>query len=261
MLARLGLELPTEAQWEYAARGGTATPWYTGAAPISLRGHANLRDATARRSDGRRASGQYELWLNDGYAGLAPVGSFRPNPFGLHDVIGNVSEWCRDWFQVYECPVRPGTGERIPVDAGPMRRVLRGGNRGRCTLAASRHASTEPGDRGGGADFAPGRCEGRRRGGLAPSAIGRSMGSSRDALLRAGPKKIPTPSKRQAHDRRPRCRSAGPERLINAEMPIPIATPMKPQGCSTSPLRSGTGRRCRDGEPSAFRTPISRVRR
>jgi len=134
VLARFGLELPTEAQWEYAARGGTVTPWYTGAAPASLPGHVNLRDGTARRSDGRRAFGQYELWLNDGYASLAPVGSFRSNPFGLHDVIGNVSEWCRDWFQVYECPVRAGTGERIPVDAGPMRRVVRGGNRG--TIAA-----------------------------------------------------------------------------------------------------------------------------
>ena len=130
VLARLGLELPTEAQWEYAARGGTTTPWYTGASPASLRGHANLRDATARRADGLRPLGVYETWLHDGYAGLAPVGSFRPNRFGLHDVIGNVSEWCRDWFQVYACPVRPGTGERIPVDAGPMRRVVRGGNRG-----------------------------------------------------------------------------------------------------------------------------------
>ncbi len=130
VLARLGLALPTEAQWEYAARGGTTTPWYTGASPDSLRGHANLRDATARRADGQRALGVYENWLHDGYAGLAPVGSFRPNPFGLHDVIGNVSEWCADWFQVYACPVRPGTGERIPVDAGPMRRMVRGGNRG-----------------------------------------------------------------------------------------------------------------------------------
>ncbi|HET9298817.1 MAG TPA: formylglycine-generating enzyme family protein, partial [Candidatus Polarisedimenticolaceae bacterium] len=130
VLARLGLALPTEAQWEYAARGGTTKPWYTGASPASLRGHANLRDATARRADGQRAMGVYETWLHDGYAGLAPVGSFRPNPFGLHDVIGNVSEWCADWFQVYACPVRPGTGERIPVDAGPMRRMVRGGSRG-----------------------------------------------------------------------------------------------------------------------------------
>jgi formylglycine-generating enzyme required for sulfatase activity len=130
VLARLGLALPTEAQWEYAARGGTTTPWYTGVSPLSLRGHANLRDETARRADGRRGFGLYETWLHDGYAGLAPVGAFRPNPFGLHDVIGNVSEWCLDWFQVYECPVRPASGERIPVDAGPMRRIVRGGNRG-----------------------------------------------------------------------------------------------------------------------------------
>jgi formylglycine-generating enzyme required for sulfatase activity len=91
------------------------------------------------RSEVRHVHLAFERWLDDGYAGLAPVGSFRPNGFGLYDTIGNVAEWTRDWFQVYECPVRPGTGERIPVDAGPMRRVLRGGNRN--ALAAMARAS------------------------------------------------------------------------------------------------------------------------
>jgi serine/threonine protein kinase/formylglycine-generating enzyme required for sulfatase activity len=126
VLGRIGLELPTEAQWEYAARGGTRTRWSTGDEPGSVRGYANLRDASARQAERGRVPLDHEPW-RDGYARLAPVGSFRPNAFGLYDTMGNVAEWTRDWFQVYECPVRPGTGERIPVDAGPMRRVLRGG--------------------------------------------------------------------------------------------------------------------------------------
>ncbi|HEX4826191.1 MAG TPA: bifunctional serine/threonine-protein kinase/formylglycine-generating enzyme family protein [Candidatus Polarisedimenticolaceae bacterium] len=130
VLARIGLELPTEAQWEYAARGGTTTRWYTGDDPRSLAGHANLHDLAALRAERGTAYARYESWLDDGFAALAPVGSLLPNPFGLHDVAGNVGEWCRDWFQVYDCPVRPETGERIPVDDGPMRRVMRGGGRG-----------------------------------------------------------------------------------------------------------------------------------
>jgi formylglycine-generating enzyme required for sulfatase activity len=139
VLARIGLTLPTEAQWEYAARAGTRTRWSTGNDARSVRGYANLRDVSAVRSEVRHVHLAFERWLDDGYAGLAPVGSFRPNGFGLYDTIGNVAEWTRDWFQVYECPVRPGTGERIPVDAGPMRRVLRGGNRN--ALAAMARAS------------------------------------------------------------------------------------------------------------------------
>ena len=136
VLERIGLELPTEAQWEFAARGGTRTRWSTGDDPRSVRGYANLRDRSAVRAEVRPVPLDYERWLDDGYAGLAPVGSFRPNAFGLYDTIGNAAEWTRDWFQVYECPVRPGTGERIPVDAGPMRRVLRGGNRNMmCAMA------------------------------------------------------------------------------------------------------------------------------
>lgn len=102
-LSRHGLTLPTEAQWEYACRAGTATPFWTGAAAESLQGAANLADRSARRQG---ATGVSEDWLDDGFAGLAPVGSYRPNPFGLFDMHGNVGEWCSD-------PVMVGEGRAV----------------------------------------------------------------------------------------------------------------------------------------------------
>ncbi|HEX6885430.1 MAG TPA: SUMF1/EgtB/PvdO family nonheme iron enzyme [Planctomycetota bacterium] len=124
VLARLGLELPTEAQWEYAARAGTQSPWWTGAEKESLDGAANLADAYCRQRGGP-AGWLYEDWLDDGHAVHAPVGSFAPNPFGLHDVAGNVWEWCRDAFGRYDAPLRPGDGERLAP--GATDHVTRGG--------------------------------------------------------------------------------------------------------------------------------------
>lgn len=82
-LWNMDLRLPTEDEWETAARAGTASAWWTGSTPETLRQHdaANL--------------GFYE----DGFEFHAPVGSFAPNPWGLHDVHGNVFEWCRDAYR------------------------------------------------------------------------------------------------------------------------------------------------------------------
>lgn len=84
-LSRIGLTLPTEAQWEYAARAGSTSVWFTGDDPDAINGKANLKQT-----------------------GHTPVGAFNlPNAFGLYDIIGNVWEWCLNSFDPYpdECAV------------------------------------------------------------------------------------------------------------------------------------------------------------
>jgi len=126
VLSRLDLALPTEAQWEYAARGGTTTVWSTGNDRDSLIGAANLADQAAQRAGA--AWPEIKDWpeLDDKFAVHAPVGSYRANPFGLHDVHGSVWEWCRDWFTGYDQPVRDGDGARLL--SGGRARVYRGGS-------------------------------------------------------------------------------------------------------------------------------------
>jgi serine/threonine protein kinase/formylglycine-generating enzyme required for sulfatase activity len=127
VLDRLGLVLPTEAQWEYAARAGTASVWWTGdeKESIGVERAGNLADGWTKSKGGPRGW-PYEEWLEDGWVGHAPVGSFRPNGFGLHDTIGNVWEWCRDWFAEYDAEVQPGDGLRKVT--GARIRMYRGGS-------------------------------------------------------------------------------------------------------------------------------------
>jgi serine/threonine protein kinase/formylglycine-generating enzyme required for sulfatase activity len=117
------LTLPTEAQWEYAARAGSTARFPCGWDPKCLARTENLLDFAAR-VPGRPGGWRYAEW-DDGFVDSSPVGSFAPNAFGLHDVLGNVTEWTRDWYGSYQLPVAPGDGERL--GGAHTERVVRGG--------------------------------------------------------------------------------------------------------------------------------------
>ena len=115
--------LPTEAEWEYAARGGTTTPWWSGSDPRALATAANTADAGLRE---RVPKARWAAEWDDGFPFLAPVGSSRPNAFGLFDMAGNVWEWCHDWYRADYYAFSPLEDPRGP-EVGSFRTIRGGG--------------------------------------------------------------------------------------------------------------------------------------
>jgi formylglycine-generating enzyme required for sulfatase activity/serine/threonine protein kinase len=124
---RLGLSLPSEAQWEYGARAGTTSVWWTGSERDSLLGAVNLADQAAARAGAPWSDIKDWPELDDGYAVHAPVNQFRGNAFGLHNVHGNVWEWCLDGYDsgFYG---RPASKDPWSPPKGSSIRVIRGGS-------------------------------------------------------------------------------------------------------------------------------------
>ena len=114
--------LPSEAEWEYGCRAGTVTARFWGNHPDKACAYANVADQSAQR----RFPGWAVHNCKDGYVFTSPVGSFRPNPFGLYDILGNVCEWCED---TYASDAYSKSRRDNPVyTGGGQHRVIRGGS-------------------------------------------------------------------------------------------------------------------------------------
>jgi formylglycine-generating enzyme required for sulfatase activity len=117
--------LPTEAEWEYAARAGTTTEYYWGNEFEG--GKSNFCDSACEMNISAKN-------VSDGFSQTAPVGSFPANPLGLHDMAGNVHEWVTDWMDDKYYMHSPKDNPKGPMRTNPsdrkgggVRKVLRGG--------------------------------------------------------------------------------------------------------------------------------------
>jgi formylglycine-generating enzyme len=116
------VRLPTEAEWERACRGGTATRYHFGADEEDLAKYANVADASFRKATTKT----WGIKADDGHAFTAPVASFTKNQYGLHDMHGNAWEWCSDWYGSDYYGVSPKKDPQGPISGAA--RVLRGGS-------------------------------------------------------------------------------------------------------------------------------------
>ena len=140
--------LPSEAEWEYAARAGTATTRFWGDGRDEACAFANVSDFTgAETHRWDKANKDKVFQCRDGYAYTSPGGAFRPNAFGLYDMLGNVWQWADDCFHT--------SYSGAPRDASVWRtgdchfRVIRGGSWSFSprSLRAARRCAIEPEER------------------------------------------------------------------------------------------------------------------
>lgn len=129
--------LPSEAEWEFAARAGSQAEYPWGDKAEAGCGMANTLDRTGAASGVLAAFGRtpdagrpvvVEAACDDGHAGAAPVGSYRANAFGVHDMIGNVWEWTEDCYVAPYPADAPTDGRAYQVAGTCPRRAVRGGS-------------------------------------------------------------------------------------------------------------------------------------